>query len=54
MYTLTAYKNGKFRFCWTIEDKEEAIVEGMKWMRLNHGFVEVCRDSGDVVWAKGA
>jgi hypothetical protein len=53
MYTLTAYKNGKFRFCWGLESKERAIVEAMKWMRNNHGFVEVSRGN-DVIWAKGA
>ena len=49
MYTLTGYMNGKLKFCWALDTKDKAVMEGVRWLRRGGGAVEVCK--GDhVIW----
>ena len=51
--TLTAYINGKFRFCWSLESKDRAIQEALRWLRQGGGRSVEIHNGDDLIWYRG-
>jgi|SanBayMetagenome_1026888.scaffolds.fasta_scaffold03889_13 hypothetical protein len=51
--TLTAYANGKFRFCWSLETKDKAMKEALRWLRQGGSRSVEIHNGDDLIWYRG-
>lgn len=51
--TLTAYANGRFRFCWFVETKDKAVTEAIRWIRQGSGRSVEIHNGNDLIWYRG-
>ena len=51
--TLTAYKNGKLAFVWGLNNKDSAMREALRWLRMGCGRAAEISVGDDVIWYRG-
>jgi hypothetical protein len=47
MYTLLAYSNDRFRFCWSHDTKDPAVREGIRWLKRGNRMGKIMVYHGD-------
>jgi hypothetical protein len=51
--TLTAYKNGKLAFVWGLDNKDSAMREALRWLRMGRGRAAEISVGDAVIWYRG-